>query len=154
MTCGFMGHRDAPNEVKKIMEAMVDAVIEKGVKDFYVGNNGNFDLYAQQVLERRCSKTSLQYYILLSFPFEKALSGMQERTLYTEGLEKTPLKFAIAKRNDYLIKKSDVLIVYQKYSFSNCYKLVERALRAGKIVINLAEVEKWENFDFLLDKVK
>ena len=53
MVCGFIGHHDAPNDVKQSLEALVKLLIEKGVMCFCVGNNGNFDLYAQQVLEER-----------------------------------------------------------------------------------------------------
>ena len=142
MVCGFIGHRDAPSNVKQLLNVAIDALIERSVKKFYVGNNGNFDLYAQQVLEERKSQDeSLNYGVLLSFPWEKALSGKQERTLYPEGLEKVPFRFAISKRNDFLLKNSDIMIVYLKDSFSNSYKWAEKARKTGKKIINLADIQ-------------
>lgn len=138
MVCGFMGHRDAPREVKKLLEQVIKELIRQGTRCFYVGNNGNFDLYTQQVLKEIAEREEgVIYYILLSSPRESALAGQQERTLYSEGLEKVPFRFAIAKRNEILLQKADVFVVYQKYSFSNSYKWVQRAIKAGKRIINL-----------------
>ncbi len=139
MVCGFMGHRDAPREVKKLLEQVINDLIQQGIRCFYVGNNGNFDLYTQQVLKEIAKREEgVVYYILLSLPWESALSGEQERTFYFEGLEKVPFRFAVAKRNEVLLQKADIFVVYQKHSFSNSYKWVQKAMRAGKRVINLA----------------
>ena len=46
MTCSFFGHRDAPDTVRGILKDTVLKIIdEKGIKKFYVGNNGNFDFW-------------------------------------------------------------------------------------------------------------
>ena len=53
MNCTFFGHRDATEDVKKrLEEAILYLVKTEGVRSFIVGNNGNFDYYAQCVLQK------------------------------------------------------------------------------------------------------
>ena len=59
-------------------------------------------------------------------------------TIFPEGLEKTPRRFAISARNTYMIKKCDVATVYVR-SPGGAQNFADAALRAGKTVINLAE---------------
>ena len=77
--------------------------------------------------------------IVLSRVNEKALSENQRETVFPEELEKSIPKFAISKRNDWLIKNSSILIAYVEHRFSNSSKLLEKAIKRGLEVINLAD---------------
>ncbi|MBQ3483239.1 MAG: hypothetical protein IJA78_03590 [Clostridia bacterium] len=141
MICTFFGHKDTPiYEIRSALKAVISELIDKtGVLTFYVGNNGNFDFAVQSILKELASeKENIKYSIVLSFIGEHALSGDQDVTVFPEGLEKTPPRFAISKRNEWLIQNSDLVIAYTKYSFSNSCKWVEKAKKRGLTVINLA----------------
>ena len=44
MVCTFFGHRDTPERATPLLhDSIVDLIENKGVTDFYVGYNGNFD---------------------------------------------------------------------------------------------------------------
>ena len=46
-TCFFIGHRDAPEEIKLALAAAVERhITEYGVTEFIVGNYGGFDYMA------------------------------------------------------------------------------------------------------------
>lgn len=138
MTCTFFGHKDAPNDSEKRLKKIIDDLIEnEGVKNFYVGNNGHFDFLAQRVLAE--IKSDIDYAIVLSSINECALADHQDKTIFPEGFENVFPRFAICKRNDWLIKNSDFAIVYMEHKFSNCAKWVEKARKRGLKVINLAD---------------
>ena len=74
MICTFFGHKNTPSAAKELLKSTIIELIEKdGVKKFYVGNNGAFDLYVQQAL-REISKSyvEISYFIVLSQISEKA----------------------------------------------------------------------------------
>ena len=51
--CTFFGHRDAPDAIKeKLFCVLCDLVENKGVTEFYVGNNGSFDHHVRAVLRK------------------------------------------------------------------------------------------------------
>ena len=140
MNCSLFGHRTASFSLRIPLKiSILKLVEEQKVKNFYVGNNGNFDYLAQSVLsEITNTRTDVNYYIVLSQMGETALSGNQEATLFPEGLEVTPPKFTICKRNDWLIKNSEYAIVFVEREISNCYRLMKKAMRNGLKITNLA----------------
>lgn len=54
-------------------------------------------------------------------------------TLYPE-IEKVPPKFAIIKRNEWMIDKSDFLIAYVEHNWGGAYRTLEYAKRKKKNV--------------------
>ena len=62
-----------------------------------------------------------------------------EETVYLEGMETAPLRFAISRRNDLMLKEADIVICYVKHSFGGSGKMVDKAIRQKKKVINLAD---------------
>ena len=140
MTCTFFGHRDTPDNIKAALKEAIIQQIEKGVEVFYVGNNGNFDYLAQCILEEICNKhEKIKYFVAISKLGEQAILK-KAVTILAEGLELVPAKFAISKRNEWLVKKADTAIVYYKHTFSNTYKLAEKAKKRGLKVINIADI--------------
>ena len=73
---------------------------------------------------------------------EIALNNEQQNTEFQEALERVPYRYAISRRNDIMIKRSDILIAFVNNKFSNSYKLAEKARRRGVKVINLYTPDK------------
>lgn len=146
MICTFFGHRDAPGSLRSLLKSTIlELIAKRGITLFYVGNNGNFDYMVQNVLEEIAkSGVPIEYYIVLSTPLEKAIGKAQHNTIFPEGLEKALPRYAISKRNDWLIERSDFAITYVRHTFSNAYKLAEKAKRKGLEVINIC-IEKSNN---------
>ena len=60
-------------------------------------------------------------------------------TLYPEEVAKAPKRFAICRRNDWMLKQADFVLCYVKYVGGGARQFMEKAERQKKRVINLAE---------------
>ena len=140
MNCCFIGHADTPFILKNNLKEAVKQVISEGVLNFFVGNNGNFDWLVQNLLVNMINDGyAINLYVVLSYPNEKSICAPQSYTIYPEGIENTPPRFAITKRNDIIINKSSFMIAYVKNNFSNSHKWLEKAKKKGIKIINLAD---------------
>ena len=63
-----------------------------------------------------------------------------ENSLYPEGLETAPLRFAIINRNKWMIDNSDVVIFFQERTWGGVATAVECADKKGKILISLNNI--------------
>lgn len=137
MTCAFFGHRDCPENIfYKLKETIIDLIENKGVSNFLVGNNGNFDRLVIKVLSE-CKNTfpHIDYCVVLAYlPNNK---NFEYPTIFPEGLESVPKKFAIIKRNEWIIKNCDFLMTYVSRTFGGAYRSLEYAKKLGKTCINL-----------------
>ena len=60
-------------------------------------------------------------------------------TIFPEGLETVPPRFAISKRNDWMLKQADFVVTYIAHGWGGAVQYAEKAQRQGKRVLNLAE---------------
>lgn len=144
--CTFFGHADSPTNIKKEIKKVIDdLILQKGVTTFYVGSNGNFDRMVQSVLiDLKKQYPNLECYTVLAYipgikpEFDVAYEKLE--TLYPDGLEKVPKRFAIDWRNKWMVQQSDYVISYVRHSFGGAAKYMELAKRKKKIVYNLANL--------------
>jgi hypothetical protein len=112
----------------------------KNVTVFYVGNNGNFDTMVLRQLEDLSQTYPITYSVVLAYlPTEKNKYDNLTNTIYPEGLEIVPKRFAISWRNKWMIKQSDVVVTYVTHNFGGAAQFKEVAEKQGKIVIELSE---------------
>lgn len=138
MICTFFGHRDTSEKIIFELKKTIENLINNGVTSFYVGNNGNYDLFVQNILSNiKSENNEIDFKIVLSYLGEKAISNNQEVTIFPEGLEKVPKRYAIAKRNDWLLANANIVVIYSTNTFSNSYKLNQKAIKKKLTVINL-----------------
>ena len=64
--------------------------------------------------------------------------GLYDSIVYPP-IEKTPPRFAISKRNEWMISKADLVIAYVSRTYGGAYQTLQFARRKKKRVINLAE---------------
>ena len=111
--CTFFGHEDCPDSVRKQLRTAVLALAGQGVLDFYVGCNGNFDRLARSVLKELSSQFSgLRYCIVLAY-LDKNAADLHEQsypTLFPEGIEKVPPRYAISWRNKWMLSRAEYVI--------------------------------------------
>lgn len=133
--CTFFGNRDVEDYIEPILETAIRAIIEnKGVRRFYVGNNGKFDLMVARCLARvKLDYPCIDYAIVLAYlPKENLL----ENTLYPEGMELVPKKYAITKRNIWMIDNSEYIISYANH-IGCARRFEEIARRKGKLIVSI-----------------
>ena len=142
MTCTFFGHRDTPHTVEPYLRAaIIDLIENKGVDLFYVGNQGAFDRMTIKILRGLAEEyPKIKYYVVLAYvPHNKERLGLKDgdSTIYPECLDKTPPKYAIIKRNNWMLEKSDYVITYVTHITNGAYEYKHLAKVKRKRVINL-----------------
>ena len=140
--CTFFGHRDCPDTVKeKLREALTDLIEHHGVNLFYVGNQGNFDAIARSVLgELKKQYPRIDCGVVLAYmPENKKESDLISDAIVPEGLEFVHPRYAISWRNEWMLKRSDYVLIYITHDWGGAYRYAEKAMRQSKWVRNLAE---------------
>ena len=118
MTCCFFGHSDCPFGIRPIIRVQIEKMMEESAKvKFYVGNHGQFDGMVRGIMKELISKgKKVDYSVVLAYipgqKYEFDLSDQYADTIYPDGLENVPQRFAICKRNDWMIDNSDAVICY------------------------------------------
>lgn len=142
MTVTFFGHSDTPESLKPVIkEAINKLIIEKSAKIFYVVNQGNFDRKVICTLsELKTIHPTIEHYIVLAYLPENN-HAYDSPSLFPEKVAMAPKRFAIAKRNDWMLDNSDTVVTYVKYSTGGAAKYKEKAEKKNKTVINIAESE-------------
>lgn len=75
--CTFFGHRDAPPEIKASLRQILSDLIERqGVKQFYVGNQGSFDVMARTLLAEFELTHGIHYEVVLANMPKKRRSAL------------------------------------------------------------------------------
>ena len=142
MICTFFGHRNAPSCLEpKIGELIEQLIEEKNITCFYIGNNGNFDNMVFRQIKKKTKKyPCVRYYVVLAYlPSEKVEIDIIDysKTIYPQGLESIPPRFAISKRNQWMVEKSDIVVTYVKRSAGGAAQAKRMAEKKGKAVIEV-----------------
>lgn len=144
--CTFFGHRNTPENIEPTLRStLIDLIKNKNVVKFYVGNHGRFDSMVRKNLRSlKQEYPHIDYAVVLAYmPGAKNDSTTDySDTLYPHGLEKTPPKYAIIKRNNWMLNRANYVITYVCRPFGGAAQFAELAKRKGKIVFNLAEKYK------------
>ena len=141
ITCFFIGHRDAPKEIRpRLMEAIERHITEYGVTEFVVGHYGAFDrMAAHAVRDAKERHPDVCLILLLPyFPYEH-MADKYDGSYYPPGVEKVPKPFAIVKANEHMIQSSEYLICYNKGYVGKTRDFVEMALRREKTGLTRVE---------------
>ena len=117
----------------------VESLIHKGATEFLLGGYGSFDYMCAGAIKELKQKyphiKSILVKPYLTAPFDKWLYDESEYLT----IENTPKKFAIIKRNEYMVDCSDALIAYAKYETGGATTTLKYALKRNKTIINIAQ---------------
>ena len=150
--CVFFGHRTASSKIVESLKQQIRRlVLEEGIKVFWVGGYGDFDMYAASAV--RTIKSELPdegieldlIYAYLPSPTAKEQQAYQAKlydgTIYPEGVEIGPPKFAITRRNRWMVENCDIVLAFINRDSGGAYTAVKVANRKGKRIINLGTLE-------------
>ena len=140
MTVTFFGHRDAPIKIEPTLRRTLINLIEKDKSTvFYVGNNGSFDAMVYRQLHELSKFYDIKYSVVLAYlPNNNSEYNDYTNTIYPEGIETVPKRFAISWRNKWMVKQADTVITYVTHPSSGAWKFERLAVKQGKVVIRLA----------------
>ena len=143
----FCGHGNInidQNVADKIKDFLIEKIKQYPNAKFYLGGYGGFDSLVFSIL-RKLKKDFPNIELVFISPYlDSSYSKLQianeiyDSTLYPP-LETVPKKFAILKRNEWMVDSCDLLIAYVKYSWGGARKTLDYAIRKKKPYINFAE---------------
>ena len=137
MTVTFCGHRETYDygPIRSWLDETVEKLIQRGANLFYLGGHGVFDrLAASVVWEQKTKYPQIESILVLPYLDRKVDTKKYDGTTYPP-LETVPRRFAILKRNEWMVRESDVLVAYVLYDWGGSAKTLEYALRKKKEII-------------------
>ena len=141
ITCTFFGHRYVADDIdEKLRDILIDLIENKGINNFYVGNHGNFDtLVKNTLISLKKDYEHIKYTVVLAYlPIQKGeIQRDYSNTIYPDGLEAVPPKFAIKARNLWMLERANYVVTYVKRDIGGAAQFKELAQKKGKTVINI-----------------
>ena len=137
--CTFFGHSDGYGLDETLLQRTIEDLILQGVDTFYVGNHGYFDGVVFSCLKKlKNVYPHISLAVVLAYlPKQKSEYDIyQGYSMYPE-IEEGPERFAIERRNKWMIQQSDRCIVLIDRTFGGAYKFARMAKHRGLQVINL-----------------
>lgn len=125
-TCFFIGHRDAPDELRPLLaEAVEHHITLYGVIEFVVGHYGHFDAMAASAV-RAAKQQHPEISLVLLIPYYPYPNDTDDydATFYPPGMERIPKPFAIVSANKYMILRADYLICYDRSQIGKTHDFV------------------------------
>lgn len=147
----FIGNREV-FESNAVLETLIAKLEKLFIEDnsllkvrpvFYCGGYGQFSQIASEaidILRKRHPKFKSEKLFVTPYivpSYQKTLDYMKafyDGIIYPP-LEKVPLRYAISRRNQWMIDKCDLLIAYMKDTCGNTRKCVNYAYRKKKFVL-------------------
>lgn len=144
MTVTFFGHREIYEKYdEKLLFTIENLIINYGADTFYIGHQSDFDATAYRILKNLKEKYSfLKFSIVLAyFPKNKPTYEFFDYAdaFFPEVLDNTFSKYAIDKRNKWMVDISDIVITFVKRNYGGAAKFKEYAQYKNKTVINIAD---------------
>ena len=138
--CTFFGHRELYKNIESVLfQAIENLIVYENVDTFYVGNQGQFDALVHRVLKNLEKKYSIHYAVVLAYmPTSKNEYDNLSDTMLPEGLETVHPRYAIDRRNKWMIDHSDFVIAYVTHGWGGAAKYVLLAERKSKTIIKLS----------------
>lgn len=141
--CTFIGHTDfAKTDSSSIYKAIKTLIEKEDVTTFYVGTHGNFDRMVYRCLCQLENRYNIKTIVVLSHLNRTNQYYDMSKTIFPDVLTKTPPRFAITKRNQYMISQSQYMICGVNNTLSNSYRFAKEAQKRGLKVINIGELEE------------
>ncbi len=145
MVLSFFGNRDFFEfqiDRKKLIN-LINNIIKEEKVDVYLGLQGNFDSFALSVCrEMKLTNDKIKIYFVPPY-FDSYIKRMKEITdYYFDGIilpeiSIKPERFAIIRRNKWIIDQSDVVFCYTISNFGGAYTCLKYAQSHNKKVIDL-----------------
>ena len=144
--CGHSNYLSNYEDERRLLNLLEETIQGKKV-DFYLGGYGGFDNFAL-----KCAKIYKQRHSNATLVFITAYidNWLVERKHYLEKtydliiypeLENVPKKFAILKRNEWMIKQADYVFAYVQTHYGGAYKSLIYAHKQNKPYTNLYQGE-------------
>ncbi|MDO4355479.1 MAG: hypothetical protein Q4E13_03060 [Clostridia bacterium] len=137
MKITFCGHKDVADrsDVEQWLCSVCSDLIAHGADEFYLGGYGSFDYMCATVL-RELKKAHPLIRLILVLPYlnSSMLTDGYDETLYPP-LESVSRRFAISRRNEWMVQESDAVVAYVTHGWGGAAKTLEYARRKNKHIL-------------------
>ena len=146
MIITFCGHSNclfSDEEKEKLKQLLTKEIRKNPTCKFYLGGYGDFDSLCLRTL-RELKKEFQDIELIFITPYiDKNYSKLEFAKYHYDDvifppIESVPRKFAILKRNEWMVEEADLVIAYVMYSWGGAAKTLGYAKRKKKQIINLA----------------
>ena len=152
MIITFIGHGSLYDRDNILFEKIKNAIL-KNIKSqeqtlFYCGGYGDFDNLCAKA-SRSIAEQNTNCEVVFVTPYiteaqQKKIKFFIDAKIYDSAvyppLENIHPKFAISRRNKWMIEQADLIIAYVDHTYGGAYKTLEYAYKRQKNIINLAEL--------------
>lgn len=139
----FCGHSKLSDHdiIQDQLTQELRALLDQENHKFYLGGYGDFDLLAAKVLyELKPEYPELESILILPYLDRQMDASLYDGTIYPP-LENVPKRFAISRRNKWMIEKADILIACVNHDWGGASKTLEYAVKKGLRIINLGGLQ-------------
>ena len=146
MIITFCGHSNclfSDEEKEKLKQLLIKEIRKNPTCKFYLGGYGDFDSLCLRTL-RELKNDFPDIELLFITPYlDSNYSKLQLAKYYYDDIifppiENVPRKFAILKRNEWMVDSANLVIAYVKYSWGGAAKTLEYAKRKKVPIINIS----------------
>ena len=147
MIITFCGHSNclfSDEEKEKLKQLLIKEIRKNPTCKFYLGGYGDFDSLCLRTL-RELKTDFPDIELLFITPYlDSNYSKLQLAKYYYDDIifppiENVPRKFAILKRNEWMVDSADLVIAYVKYSWGGAAKTLEYAKRKNTSFVNISQ---------------
>ena len=151
MIITFVGHGtlNISTELSlKIKAAIKSSIRGKDKVTFYCGGYGDFDNHCA-CLCREIKKTNSNCEVVFVTPYltpsqQDKMKYLLDAKLYDTTvyppLENVLPRFAISKRNEWMVEQADIIIAYVSHDYGGANKTLKYALKKKKRILNIATI--------------
>lgn len=137
MRITFCGHREVSDSerVEQWLRQVCTDLIAQGADEFFLGGYGHFDFMSAAVLrELKNPHPHIRLVLVLPYLNSNMLTDRYDETVYPP-LESVPKRYAISRRNEWMVCESDVIVAYVIRGFGGAAKTLDYARRKKKTII-------------------
>lgn len=144
MVISFCGHREFTPDAEK-EKTIIDILLKYAETEqevvCYTGGYGAFDWFAASCIRKaQAIVQNIRNYLIIPYITTSYLDRIKihieefDEIIYPP-LESVPKRFAIIRRNKWMVDNSDLLIAYVKYSWGGAARTLEYAKRRRMEII-------------------
>lgn len=137
MVVAFCGHSEIDDEkaVESWLHEVVGRLLKNGKVIFFLGGYGRFDCMAARVIhEHKQYETGIESVFVMPYLNTKMDLSLYDSTVFPP-LENTPPRFAILKRNQWMVDEADLIVAYVRHNWGGAAKTLEYAKKRRKKTI-------------------
>lgn len=138
--CGHADYIEKPDDEKNMLH-LFHSLIGQSKVCFYLGGYGNFDKFVLKCANKYKSSNKQAKIIFVTPYIDVNYKKLRnEKSLYDEiiypNIENSPKRFAIVRRNEWMVNHSNYLISYVCHNFGGAYKTLQYAKKNSIFIID------------------